>query len=388
LSLNGKEAIAHWHTDRYGAPAADSVAEILDAGGNVLFRTDPDVDLPTALNDGFNNVAVDGLRWRIYRLAGTKRVVQVGQPWQIRRKLALRATLRSLAPLLALVPLMGFFISWLIRRELRAVRRLEREVAGLHARTLRPVSEARLPSELAPVAQAINQLLERLDQVLCAQRNFIGDAAHELRSPATALQLQLEILDQELAGRFESDALRQLRDGVRRITRLTSQLLTAATTDPTEEALNRAPLEFAELLRREVAGCFMQAQAKGMELTVDAPEQLSIEGDAERLRILLRNVLDNAIRYTPAEGRVALSLVRREDRALLAVDDSGPGIPVDERERVFQRFYRGRSVTKAGNGLGLSIVRNIALLHGAQIGLATSALGGLRVEIALPIRPD
>lgn len=386
LSLNGKEAVTHWQTERYGVPAADSVAEILDAGGKVLFRTDPDVELPTALKDGFNNVAVDGLRWRIYRLAGPQRVVQVGQPWQVRRTLALRATLRSLVPLLALVPLLGFFIWWLVGREFRAVRRLEREVAGLHARTLRPVSEAGLPSELAPVAQALNGLLARLDHVLRAQRNFIGDAAHELRSPATALQLQLEILDQELAGRFDSDALRQLREGVRRIGRLIGQLLTAATTDPTEEALNLAPLEFAELVRRELAECFAGAQAKGMELTLDAPERLAIEGDAERLRILLRNLLDNAVRYTPDRGKVALSLVRQEHHALLAVEDSGPGIPEDERERVFQRFYRGRSVARPGNGLGLSIVRNIALLHGARIALASSALGGLRVEVALPLR--
>lgn len=388
LSLRAKDSLLRWQPDGYLAQGADTVAEIIGHDGQVMFRTDPAVELPIGLDAGFNDVAVDGLRWRVFRLPGPQRVVQVGQPWQVRRRIALRATLHSLAPLLALVPAMGFFIWWLIGREFQAVRRLEKEVIQRDAHSLQPVSETGLPSELAPVAHALNLLLDRLDRALSAQRAFIGDAAHELRSPATALQLQVETLEQELGSHHRPEALGHLREGARRMGRLIEQLLAAAATDPAEHRPAFRPVELAEALRLAIADCFALAQDKQIALSAELPDSLTVEGDPDRLRILIRNLLDNAIRYTPDGGRVAVGLDRREDEAILRFEDSGPGIAPDERQQVCRRFYRGRSAGQPGNGLGLAIVCNVAQSHGGRVELDTSSLGGLRVGVSLPLRQD
>lgn len=182
--------------------------------------------------------------------------------------------------------------------------------------------------------------------------------------------------------------LDDLRRGVQRIHRLIEQLLTAAASDPNEMSSHFVVVDLAETMRRTVADCFADAEERRIALRFDGPERLPVCGDQERLQILMRNLLDNAIRYTPERGWVAITVLAQPASAVLVLEDSGPGIPESERERVFERFYRGHTAGQTGSGLGLAIVRNIAHLHRARIELGASRLGGLKVAVEFTLLPS
>jgi two-component system OmpR family sensor kinase/two-component system sensor histidine kinase QseC len=212
----------------------------------------------------------------------------------------------------------------------------------------------------------------------------VADAAHELRSPLTALKLQLQLLARAPDEAARSQALVKLNDGVDRATHLIEQLLTAARTDPNDTTIVVQPTDLAELVRHEIADVFFLAQERRIGVELDAPDHIMIAADAAALRILTRNLLDNAIRYTPAGGAVHASVAANGGETSLTIEDSGPGIPENERERVFDRFYRRETNEQPGSGLGLSIVKNIVEQHGAWIELGAAAQGGLKVTVLFP----
>jgi signal transduction histidine kinase len=371
------------------APAV--VVQIWTMNGTALYLSHPGTTLPDRAILGFSDVDTGNGRWRVYSTVARNRIIQVAQPLELRRDLAAAAALRSLRPLLIFAPLMALLIWLLVDRALRPVQRLAQEVRLRDAGSLAPLAEHALPSEVQPVAHAINSLLARLKLAFDSQRAFVADAAHELRSPLTALKLQLQLMARAPDDAGRRAAAAQLEQGVERATRLIEQLLTAARTAPGETGPAMHTLDLAELGRQAVAEAWPLAEARRIELALDAPASATVNADADALRILMRNLLDNAIRYTPQGGQVNIAITEQQDALLLAVDDSGPGIPADERERAFQRFYRGQSEAGdgTGSGLGLAIVANIAARHGAEVALLDSALGGLRVELRFPLaRPD
>ncbi|MDB5756784.1 MAG: histidine kinase [Burkholderia sp.] len=371
------------------APAV--VVQIWTMNGAALYLSHPGAALPDRAVLGFSDVDAGNRRWRVYSMAARNRIIQVAQPLELRRDLAAAAALRSLRPLLIFAPLMALLIWFLVDRELRPVQRLAHVVKLRDAGSLAPLPEQRLPSEVEPVAHAINSLLARLKLAFDSQRAFVADAAHELRSPLTALKLQLQLMARAPDETSRRAAATQLEQGVERATRLIEQLLTAARTAPGENLEQMQPLDLAGLAREAVAEVWPLAEARRTEIALDAPDSAMITADMDALRILMRNLLDNAIRYTPEGGQVNIRIAQQQDALLLAVEDSGPGIPAEERERAFQRFYRGRREAGdgVGSGLGLAIVANIAARHGAEVALLDSALGGLRVELRFPMpRPD
>ena len=366
------------------APAV--VVQIWTMNGAALYLSHPGAALPDRAVLGFSDVDAGNQRWRVYSMAARNRIIQVAQPLELRRDLAAAAALRSLRPLLIFAPLMALLIWFLVDRALRPVQRLANEVRLRDAASLAPLREHGLPSEVEPVAHAINALLARLKLAFDSQRAFVADAAHELRSPLTALKLQLQLMARAPDEEGRRAAAAQLEQGVERATRLIEQLLTAARTAPGESVEPAQALDFAELARQAVAEVWPLAEAKRTELALEAPAAAMCDGDASALRILMRNLLDNAVRYAPEGSHVHVSMAEQADAILLAVDDSGPGIPADERDRVFQRFYRSQREAGdgTGSGLGLAIVANIAARHGATVALQDSALGGLRVELRFP----
>jgi signal transduction histidine kinase len=371
------------------APAV--VVQIWTMNGAALYLSHPGTALPDRAVLGFSDVDAGNRRWRVYSMAARNRIIQVAQPLELRRDLAAAAALRSLRPLLIFAPLMALLIWFLVDRALRPVQRLAQEVRLRDAGSLAPLAEQSLPSEVEPVAHAINSLLARLKLAFDSQRAFVADAAHELRSPLTALKLQLQLMARAPDEASRRAAATQLEQGVERATRLIEQLLTAARTAPSETGPAMHTLDLAELARQAVAEAWPLAEARRTELGLDAPDSAVITADADALRIMMRNLLDNAIRYTPQGGKVNIRIAQQPDALILAVDDSGPGIPAEERERAFQRFYRGRREAGdgTGSGLGLAIVANIAARHGAGVALLDSALGGLRVELRFPApRPE
>ncbi|WP_334186568.1 ATP-binding protein [Noviherbaspirillum sp.] len=359
----------------------DVVVQIWTMRGTIAYLSDPSNPVPDRATPGFTDMDSKGRRWRVYALAGEDRVIQVAQPFEQRRDLAARAALRSLLPLLAFAPVMAILIWWLVGQSLSTLTRLSNELRQRDAASLSQVSVGDVPAEISPLVASLNMLLDKLKRALSTQRAFVADAAHELRSPLTALKLQLQLLERAPDNAHRASAFSELNQGVDRATHLIEQLLAAARTDPGDTAVARLPIDLAELLRRAIGDVFAMAQAKAIDIELDAPEQAIIEADATALRILARNLLDNAIRYTPRGGRVLLSISPSGDGMLLIVDDSGPGIPAPERERVFDRFYRREVDGQTGTGLGLSIVRNIVDQHRGRIDLADSPLGGLRVVV-------
>jgi two-component system OmpR family sensor kinase/two-component system sensor histidine kinase QseC len=362
----------------------DVLVQIWTMNGTILYLSHPGSALPDRATLGFSNVDAANSHWRVYTMIANNRVIQVAQPQEIRRDLATAAALRSLSPLLIFAPVMALLIWWLVGRGLKPVKHLEHEVTQRHAGTLDPVSERGLPGEIAPVAHALNLLLARLKSAFSAQSMFVADAAHELRSPLTALKLQLHLLENAADEQAKREALAKLNHGVDRATHLIEQLLIAARTEATGAAHAMQPENLAEITRRAIAGIFPSAQSRQIKLDVEAPDRLEIVGNSEGLQILMRNLLDNAVRYTPQGGMIRIKASAGDGKATIIVDDSGPGIAEPDRHRVFERFVRGTANgqnEKKGSGLGLAIVKNIVDLHHATIELADSPLGGLRVSL-------
>lgn len=248
---------------------------------------------------------------------------------------------------------------------------------------LSPVGDSGLPTELQPLADEIDRLLRRLDVALGAQRHFVADAAHQLRTPIAGLQAQVESAVQT----GDTARLPHILAAVQRLSRLVNQLLALARAEPGALPAQRT-VSLRGLIEESADPWLRMAIERNVDLGFDLAEA-SVVGNPLLLRELIGNLVDNAIRYTPAGGEVTLRCRRAGDGgALVVVEDSGPGIPPGQRERVFERFFRGRADSDDGCGLGLAIVRRIADQHGATIHIGDAAVGGARVEVAFPAPRD
>jgi two-component system OmpR family sensor kinase len=285
-----------------------------------------------------------------------------------------------------LLPLLGVGI-WIIVG--RALRPLSSISSALRARTpsaLEPLPERDLPEELVPLVGSLNDLLQRLNRALETQRQFVADAAHELRSPLTAVQLQLQLVKRSGSGEERAAALERLERGVQRSTRLVQQLLTLARQDPQEPEAGQASVDLDRLAHEVIADFEPMAQHDGLTLTLDSRGPAYVRGDRDGLRVMLGNLVDNAIRYT-SRGGVIVRVQQAGSDVALEVEDTGAGIPIDERARVFDRFYRvpGQETEEEGSGLGLAIVKRVAERHGGHVTLDSGPGGsGLRVTVHFP----
>jgi signal transduction histidine kinase len=244
---------------------------------------------------------------------------------------------------------------------------------------------AGVPEEVSPLVGALNDLFGRLEQAFNSERRFTADAAHELRTPLAALKIQAQVALRSTDQAERQAALDNVLRGVDRATRLVEQLLILARVDPETAAANYQALNLHELAANAIKDVAQMAHAKQIELSLEGAPTCLVLGDAMQLALLLRNLLDNAIRYSPVGGRVSVTLHQAPSVAL-QVRDTGPGIPANEREQVLQRFYRISGSGEEGSGLGLSIVQRIATLHGAQLQLADNEQGqGLLVRVIWPV---
>jgi len=389
LSLRDQGEIAPGNAAALNDEELDFVVQIWSIDGRSVYASRAHRNLPARTVLGLADVVVEGERWRTFGVAARGRVIQVAQPVRIRQRLAADAAWRAVLPLAASAPLLAVLMGWLIATSLSPLRRVAREVGSRDVASLQPLADSGLPDEVAPMVRSLNALLARLDEAMASQRAFVADAAHELRSPLTALKLQAQVVRRTDDEATRAQAMDALVAGVDRAARLVEQLLTLARNEPGAAAGRLLPLDLAEVVRQVLADLAPQAQARGtalhLELPADTPEaRFEVAGDAAALSVLVRNLVDNALRYTPEGGQVQVQLRHEAGQVLLQVDDSGPGIPPEERERVFDRFVRGSGAGQTtGSGLGLAIARSIARRHGASLQLLEAPLGGLRVELRL-----
>jgi signal transduction histidine kinase len=385
LSLRDQGAITLDDANALRNPRFDFVVQIWSFDGRLVYASRPNAGLPPRAVLGLTDVRTSETTWRVYSTLSNNgfgdRIIQVAQPLRIRSTLAATAALRSMLPLLALTPLLAAAVWWTVAAALRPLQRVAKDVRQRNATSLDQLEAEHLPEEVEPLVQALNDLLAKLKQAFETQRGFVSNAAHELRSPLTALKLQAQLIERSPDDATRSTAVAELRSGIDRATRMVEQLLTLARNEPGAAAQPHVPVDWSEAVRLAVAETVGGAVAKQIKLELHADEPVQVTGHADSLRILARNLVDNAVRYTPVGGCVEVSVKRLDGKPQLIVDDSGPGIALVERDQVFERFYRGHANTTEGTGLGLAIVRNVAQQHGFAVHLSDSPLGGLRVTV-------
>jgi two-component system sensor histidine kinase QseC len=275
---------------------------------------------------------------------------------------------------------------WLgVGRGLAPLGRLAREVSGRDPRSLDEIPTATVPSEVLPLVQALNRLFQRLGSAFLAQRRFTADAAHELRTPLAGVKTQAQVAMRAPDPAERQRALEQVLKGIARAGHLVEQLLVLARIDRESTDIAFAHPDLHKIAVSVLSELSPQALARGVDLELDGDRGVPVRGSPDLLSILLRNLVDNAVRHTPPNGRVLVRVTREQVGALLTVQDNGPGIPPEQRERVFARFYRLDCAAGEGSGLGLSIVQRISALHGATISLQDGPGGaGLAVEVRFP----
>ena len=335
------------------------------------------------LSDGLQTVSVGREQWRVFVKSNAKGVrVAVGQQTTVRDAAARSSALRTLMPILLLVPLLVLLVGALLRQMFKPLKTLAAELGRRPEDDLGPLHESGLPSEVWPFVVEINMLLARMGRALAAQRRFIADAAHELRTPLTAMSLQAERLG---AADMPGEArmrLNTLSAGLQRTRVLLDQLLALARAQ--EPGPDQAgPVSLQQVIREALEDLVPIAEEKGIDLGVIGDVDGTVRARPVDLNILVKNLCDNAVRYTPAGGRVDITLRREDGKVMLQVDDTGPGIAVHERERVFDAFYRVLGNGEIGSGLGLAITRTVADTVGAtiELGDARPPQTGLRVLV-------
>jgi signal transduction histidine kinase len=363
---------------------ADFVIQIWDLYGARVYLSRPGLPLINQTALGYADVRVGGQAWRTYGLQTLNGVIQIAQPLRVREELARAAALRVVIPLLLLLPVLAVAMVGVVRSGLKPLQRVAREVQRRDVHSLAPIAATHLPQEVAPLVQELNRLLVRLDAAFQTQRAFTADAAHELRSPLTAVRLELQLLDRapDEAARLQARA--NLGAAVERAIHLVEQLLTLARNEPRDERGELSLVALPAAAADGIADTHALALARDIDLGLESGPNTSVLGDREALRALVRNLVDNAVRYTPTGGQVRVRTRNSTDGVVLEVIDSGPGIPAADRERIFDRFYRRVSAPEGGSGLGLAIVRAVADRHRARIGLQDADGGGLHVTVAFP----
>jgi two-component system, OmpR family, sensor kinase len=371
--------------------AYDFVVQIWTIDGRRIYIGPEQAVLPNFTALGYSTVNSSVGQWRVYGAVSPTKVVQVAQPMSVRRREAAQLALRTLEPFGLLVPLLGLLVWFTVGHALQPLQRLAKAVKARRVNELEPLSDAKLPDEVRPLVGSLNDLLGRLTAALERERAFMADAAHELRTPLTALHLQLGALARAGTEGERTEAMSKLSEGVQRAIRLIEQMLALARQEPrAEPALTQFALDE---LAREVAGELVPlADSRRIDLGMSEAQSVYVRGDRDAVGTLIRNLVDNAVRYTPAGGRVDVLVERaptQPAQALIRVIDNGAGIASEERERVFDRFYRKPGTRSPGSGLGLAIVKAIAAAHRATVELGEGEAGrGLAVTVSFPAATD
>lgn len=366
------------------------VIQYLADGAKAAHQGDASIPLPlpTTLPDGLSTLDVGGEPFRVLvKTTAHGERIAVAQEVGARDKDAHESAWRSLLPFLILFPVLLLVVGDLVRKLFRPIAALSREIDGRDEQALYPVDERHVPTEVRPFVVAINRLLGRVRQAMDSQSRFVADAAHELRSPLTALSLQAERLDNTQMSPQARERLLSLRQGIDRGRKLIDQLLSLA---KAQSAASSSPTAMSvQVVYRQVLEAVLPlAQVKQIDIGVEGETDALLPVDQLDLFTLVKNLADNAIRHTPEGGRIDLSVSLEEGLARLQVIDSGPGIPLDERQRVFDPFYRSLGNDDVGSGLGLSIVKAIADRAGARIELSFADPGnqrGLCVTVWMPL---
>jgi two-component system OmpR family sensor kinase len=344
-----------------------------------------DKDVLQTLPDGLHIVSRSHEAWRLLirtRADGSR--VLIGQPIYIRDNIARNSALHTVVPLVLLLPCLVLVVTIVVRRTLRPMAQLAARLDARQADDLQTLPLDGTPGELHPFIASINHLLERVQTLIDQQRRFIADAAHELRTPITAMSLQAENLSQVELPPDSRSRLSALINGARRTAHLLDQLLALARYD-----MGRAPeapvTSLDECTKEVVADLLPRASERGVDLGFEVVEPLLVRGEPAMLASVVHNLIDNALRHTPEGGRIDIGVYREGEHVVLQIEDTGPGISPDDYKRVFEPFVRGNQPVEGGTGLGLSIVKRIVERLKGSVVLENVPKSGLRATVSLPV---
>ena len=357
-----------------------------DAQGRLLLRSESGPAQPLApLAPGYADVALDGAPWRTFTLRAPSGLwYQASEQSEIREEMAGDIAFGTLVPLFLSLPVMAFLIWLAVCWASRGLLRVSEQIEARAPDRLAPIELGRVPKEIQGLVKAVNGLLARLDAALARERRFTADAAHELRTPVAAVKVHADNLRTAINDAERQESQQRLDAGVRRMERAIAQMLALSRVEPGAAPPARESVDLAVLVAHHAADARVLANERDITVSVQAAPA-RVEGDGAALDGLVRNLLDNAVRYAPGAGRVQVQLATADGEVRLVVEDSGPGIAPEARERVFERFHRELGTGVEGSGLGLSIVAQVLASHGGRIALdASPALGGLRATVTLP----
>lgn len=373
-----------WDSD----PALHLDVQMWDAEGNLLYRSsdliDVDLDTPPGLSSVHSGHESDAVKLKVFTLSNGQRTVQVMHAQELRNALHFDAELAVLIPAMLVMLVGAVLVSMTIRKELEPIRELDAELNRRDASSLQPVSLPQAPTELASVVSTLNRLLLQLETSLQAHKRFIANAAHELRTPITALSLEVDNLLREQDPSHMRTTAARLKLGTQRAQHLLQQMLTLARLETRSPPRPRVTVDLQPLAQQSMMDLSALASHRGVEFELDAPGPAIVQGDPGDLRLLLDNLLGNALKFSPPDSEVTLRLRQDEQGVTLTLRDHGPGIAPELRERIVLPFVRVDAAIE-GAGLGLSIVQEVVLNQGATLSLESPPEGqGLLVRVHFP----
>lgn len=358
------------------------ISQIWTPKGRLIYSSTTDTG-PPMQPAGLHQIHWEGARWRIFTLQDRERVIQVATPAERRWRVFLNYIPTLLIPFILLLLILGLLINAAVSSALQPLRRLSDEIGSREVALLSPLDPDEMPDEIQPLVETLNQLLNKINQLLSTQRQFLADVAHELNTPLAAIKLQVQLAQQAKAS-GGSVSLDDLEAGISRAVHLVAQLLQMARLEPDAKPLEPQNIALEGLARDRVLAFLAQAEQKQIDLGLESSGPLTIHGDPHQVRVLLDNLIDNALRYCPESARVDVRLFTEQGHVVLEVADNGPGIAQNDKTRVLQRFVRLRPADTTGSGLGMAIVRQIVEQHHAQLTLLDTPGGGLTVRVVWP----
>jgi two-component system sensor histidine kinase QseC len=365
-------------------------------GGAMAVRSENSPPGPFVnVDEHFEDRVFNKQKWRVYSLSNDAHTirVQVGQHYDERDQLSNSISTRLLTSFGIMLPLLALLILVSVGQAMAPLKKITNQIENRQIDNLQAISLSRVPQEVVPMIKALNSLFQRLHSAFENIILFTANAAHELRTPLAAQKLHAQVAMQAKDDETRNEALREVVLGVNRATSLVEQLLTLSRLDPEGALKDDETADLYSITEEKLAELTPQALDKFIEISLDFKQSPMVNGKPEMLTILVRNIIENAIRYTPNYGIVEVQLRPVGGKVLFSVLDSGPGIPLEEQQNVFQRFYRGKGITQEGSGLGLAMVHRILEIHNADVRLGRSPYGGLQIDVSfnpakvVPIKP-
>ncbi|MBU6448486.1 MAG: sensor histidine kinase N-terminal domain-containing protein [Rhodospirillales bacterium] len=358
---------------------------IRDAAGHILHQSLPGANIPPLPKPGFATLQTNNKVWRVYMLRNAGKSVQVAQRMRVREEIASSAALGTALPVLLLIPLSWLVGGLALHRTLRRMDSLTHDLATRGARATTPLPLTEVPAELTPLVESMNGLILRLNAALVTQKRFLADAAHSLRTPLAAMQIEIDNLMADKPAPTQRPRLEALTAAARRAAGLVGQLLRLARLDE-PELPSPAVLDAAALLLACVADQAPLASSNGIDLGAAIIPPAMVSGVEDEVRTLFANLIENAIIYTASGGQVDVSLQRVKNGFCVEIQDNGPGLPAGTEANIFERFYRAAPQTAEGSGLGLAIARRISTRHGFGLEVCNRPDGtkGVRARVTMP----